>query len=194
MAIRTYTIIISIIFSLNAFAQGQIQKDRMQQIRTQYQIAQRWVEESQMTDETNNSTSIYMRRVTEKDGMQVKKIDFFYNPNKEGNGWHPYFVRVGYNAGLLQCKEEYLFDEENGNIMYVRSSEEKADGNTLDLRHYFNENGSFCYCLAEQTGKNGKRSTPKELSNLDESHPKVAEAIKKATEIKRIFDSLVNGD
>lgn len=194
MAIRTYTIIISVIFSLNTLAQSQIQKARMQQIRTQYQIAQRWVEESQMTDATNNSTSISIRKVTEKDGMQLKKIDFFYNPNKEGNGWHPYFVRVGYNNGPLQYKEEYLFDEENGNIMLVHSSEEKADGNTLDFRHYFNENSSFCYCLAEQTGKNGKRSTPKELSNIEVNHPKVAEAIKKATEIKRLFDSLVNGD
>lgn len=179
--------IILLMLSTNVLGQNKEQKKIIEAIQQQYQEVVRWVEESQMSDETNNSMQIDIRQVKSDHSTRVKRYEFYYHPDT----WDLYFVRLSYNKGRQRFNEEYMFDKEKHDLVYASLKHDlPGEDNRAEFRCY------FCNIKRSKYTKTDIRSvTGKMLKSYDtdEGQKWSQQSQDNAQNIQTLFHILING-
>lgn len=183
------------VMTITANAQTKNQQTRIDSIHQQYQESVRWVEESQMNNETNNSMAIDIRKVTAEGRTQIKRYEFYYSPVGNKNEWKLYFVRLTYNINSQRYNEEFLFDNRTEMLIYASKKFESSnykEGEKEEYMSYFNSNGTPCYTKGVVRRINGKTYTPPEMEEAIANGQKMEEAKHAGRDVKEIFKKLVD--
>jgi hypothetical protein len=183
------------VMTITANAQTKEQQTRIDSIHQQYQESVRWVEESQMNNETNNSMAIDIRKVTAEGRTQIKRYEFYYSPVGDKDEWRLYFVRLTYNINSRRYNEEFLFDNRTEELIYAAKKFESnnyKEGEKEEYMSYFNADGTPCYTKGVVRRNNGKTYIPSEMKEAIANGEKIEEAKLAGKDVKEIFKKLVN--
>ncbi len=185
-SIRATLCIILLTLSANISAQDNEQRI-IEAIQQQYQKAVRWVEESQMSDETNNSMQIDIRQVTSGHTTRVKRYEFYYQPDT----WNLYFVRLSYNKGRQRYNEEYMFDDKTQDLVYASLKHDIPNSSSKsECRCYFYNKELSHYTKAEIRSETGRANKD---GDTDESTKWEQQSKANARDIQRVFKDLIDG-
>lgn len=151
-------------------------------IRAAYQAAKEKVALNEQAQEQNvprSDMEIVSHYVVPGCGPTEEVIRYYFTLGEDPVLGSPvyklYFITTSYNVAARKFYQEFLFDEEETNLMFFFQSNDAFDGSTEETRYYY--------------GQQGISKSVKGSAVMDEVF-----AARKADELKSAFNLLMNKD
>ncbi|MBQ3362550.1 MAG: hypothetical protein IJG42_01180 [Muribaculaceae bacterium] len=160
----------------------EVTKAEMASIRAAYSAAKEQVERNshaQEQDEPRSDMEIVSHYVIPGCGPTEEVIHYYFTLGEDpvlGTTYYKiYFISTSYNVAARKFYQEFLFGEEESDLLFFFQSNDALDGSTDETRYYY--------------GKSGVHKSIMGTAELDEVF-----AARKADELKTAFNLLMNQD
>ena len=160
----------------------EVTKAEMASIRAAYSAAKEQVERNshaQEQDEPRSDMEIVSHYVIPGCGPTEEVIHYYFTLGEDpvlGTPYYKiYFISTSYNVAARKFYQEFLFGEEESDLLFFFQSNDALDGGTDETRYYY--------------GKSGVHRSIKGTAELDEVF-----AARRADELKSAFTLLMNQD
>lgn len=160
----------------------EVTKAEMASIRAAYSAAKEQVERNshaQEQDVPRSDMEIVSHYVIPGCGPTEEVIHYYFTLGEDpvlGTPYYKiYFIFTSYNVAARKFYQEFLFGEEESDLLFFFQSNDALDGGTDETRYYY--------------GKSGVHKSIKGTAELDEVF-----AARKADELKTAFNLLMNQD
>ena len=157
-------------------------KAEMAGIRAAYSAAKEQIERNSHAQEQNvprSDMEIVSHYVIPGCGPTEEVIHYYFTLGEDpvlGTPYYKlYFISTSYNVAARKFYQEFLFGEDESDLLFFFQSNDALDGGTDETRYYY--------------GKQGVHKAIKGIAELDEVF-----ATRKADELKAAFNLLMNKD
>lgn len=150
-----------------------------------------------------NYTTVVRKENFAGSGMTVDKMEFYYNAIEDEMepqpiGYKIMMVRRTYNVADTQYFEEYVYDEDCKPLFWFTRfgyHDETDYDYTVELRGYFDADGTLVRNICKKAGSDGKLKTCSIEDRVNESHEEnfeyhFTQARKYFQNLRTIFDAL----
>ena len=177
----TFTMLLMSLMSMPSRAQ-EMTKAEMADIRAAYSAAKEKIEANSHAQEQNvprSDMEIVSHYVIPGCGPTEEIIHYYFTLDEDPVLGTPcyklYFISTNYNVAARKFYQEFLFSEDESQLLFFFQSNDALDGGTDEMRYYY--------------GKSGVHKSIKGTAELDEVF-----AARKADELKNAFNLLMNKD
>ena len=172
---------IVLLMAMPSYAQ-EMSKTELAGIRTAYSAAKEQIERNNHAQEQNvprSDMEIVSRYVVPGCGPTEEVIHFYFTLGEDpvlGTPYYKlYFIATSYNVAARKFYQEFLFGEDECDLLFFYQRNDALDGGADETRYYY--------------GKQGVHKAIKGTAELDEVF-----AARKADELKSAFNLLMNRD
>ena len=177
----TFTVFLTASLAIQTQAQ-KVTEAELGSIRAAYSVAKERVELNAHAVEQNvprSDMEIVSHYVIPGCGPTEEVIRYYFTLGEDpvlGTPFYKiYFISTSYNVAARKFYQEFLFGEDESDLLFFFQSNDALDGGTDETRYYY--------------GKQGVHKTIKGTAELDEVF-----ATRKADELKAAFNLLMNKD
>lgn len=177
----TFIVLLMALAAVQAHAQD-VTKDEMSSIRAAYSAAKEQIELNSHALEQNMPRSdmeIVSHYVIPGCGPTEEVIHYHFTLDEDpilGTPYYKlYFISTSYNVAARKFYQEFLFSDDESELLFFFQSNDALDGGSDEIRYYY--------------GKQGIHKSIKGTAELDEVF-----AARKADELKGAFNLLMNKD
>ena len=181
---RYFITIIAMLMALTTIPSHaqEMTKTEMASIRAAYSAAKEQIERNSHAQEQNvprSDMEIVSHYVIPGCGPTEEVIHYYFTLDEDpvlGTPYYKiYFISTSYNVAARKFYQEFLFGEDESDLLFFFQSNDALDGGTDETRYYY--------------GKQGVHKAIKGTTELDEVF-----ATRKADELKAAFNLLMNKD
>ena len=179
--ILTLTVLLMALPAIQAQAQ-EVTESEINSIRAAYRVAKEQVELNEHAQEQNvprSDMEVVSHYVIPGCGPTEEVIHYYFKLDEDPEHgilfYNPYFITRSYNIAARKFYQEYLFDENEGRLLFFYQSNDAEDGGRDEIRYYY--------------GKHGINQSIKGDATVDEGI-----SVQTAHELKNAFNLLMNSD